>query len=368
MTPILPREMLWTDLENMDEFFELEPVNEHFFEVFTTLREEPFAVKADAVKVFNELYYQITRMVYEHPMPIDLEKYLTDIKANLGWNYSAELVMTMTYFLWALIEKKQRPMNKFFMRSIYTRFNGCLYWKPIKHCFERLRKKKEFAQYRFSPRPVWVMWFMDKYILWRDITQNYDIGCIIKVLNLWENRLDKAVIAKKIKESIPLDYIPFKGEDDYDSINLVLDKYIEDSKNTYMMCAEPLLYEYTQSSRIEEQEKEKKALKSRIAELEAENERLKALLEQRKKKGAARKFTLVEIVDYCKDCVTWDDVKSIVAMLNKLLRRQSTKEDSDLVDSIETEFKQRLGVGIRVEQATIGVNSPGNYIANQINK
>ena len=65
------------------------------------------------------------------------------------------------------------------------------------------------------------------------------------------------------------------------------------------------------------------------------------LQEKKQQNGTARKFTLVEIVDYCKKCVEWRNAESIVAMLNKLLGRIATPEDSDLVDSIETEFFNR---------------------------
>ncbi len=113
MLPLLPRVFLWKDLHTMDEFFKLDPINEDFFDVFVMLHEEPFAVQADEVKVFNEVYYQVTRIIYEHPLPNDLQRYLNDIKANLGWNYSAELVMSMSYFLIALIDKNERPINRF---------------------------------------------------------------------------------------------------------------------------------------------------------------------------------------------------------------------------------------------------------------
>jgi hypothetical protein len=35
MIPKLPKEFLWTDLDTMDEFFKLDPVNEDFYETFT---------------------------------------------------------------------------------------------------------------------------------------------------------------------------------------------------------------------------------------------------------------------------------------------------------------------------------------------
>lgn len=140
MTPILPRVMLWTDKHSMDEFFRLDPINEAFFEVFITLREEPFAVQTEEVKVFNEVYYQVTRMVFEHPLPSNLSQYIADIKANIGWNYSAELVMSMAYYLVSLIDNNERPLNKFFTKAINEKFFECIYWKPFKHCFERLKK------------------------------------------------------------------------------------------------------------------------------------------------------------------------------------------------------------------------------------
>ena len=75
----LPREMLWTDFKTMDQFYELDPVNKDFCEVLMTLHEKPFDVKSDEVRVFNELYYQMTRMMYERPAPRDLAKYRLDI-------------------------------------------------------------------------------------------------------------------------------------------------------------------------------------------------------------------------------------------------------------------------------------------------
>ena len=65
------------------------------------------------------------------------------------------------------------------------------------------------------------------------------------------------------------------------------------------------------------------------------------MLDKKNETGKERRFTLVEIVEYCKRCVEWRNVESIVAMLNKLLRRIATDEDSELIDSIEVEFMNR---------------------------
>lgn len=357
MKAILPREFLWTDKETMDEFFELDRVNEDFFEVFVTLREEPFAVTSNEVKVFNEVYYQLTRMVYERPLPSDLDKYVADVKANLGWNYSAELVMSMVYFLLALIDKHVRPLNKFFTKAINERFFGCLYWKPFKHRFECLKKAHRKINYHFKPSPVDVWYIQDKYVDWKTITHGYDLGCLDDVINLWHDMEDKKEVAWIINETSHILTLP---STEYNRILRFLNIYmLSDSSSFDDKCGEPPTDDcQSLKVRINEMNSEKAVLQSRIKELEAENEKLKALQENKKSNGKARRFTLVEIVDYCKGRVEWDDVKDIVAMLNRLLRKTGTEEDSDLVDSIEKEFKKRkYGDSVIGNKTSYGDNS-----------
>ena len=99
MPPKLPKEFYWVDLKLMDDFFRLDPVNEAFYETFMSLREEPFGVTLDAVKVFNEVYYTITRYRYENTYITGGFFYPSEIEADLGWKYSVELVMTMSYWI-----------------------------------------------------------------------------------------------------------------------------------------------------------------------------------------------------------------------------------------------------------------------------
>ncbi len=339
MKPLLPKEFLWTDKKTMDEFFELDQINEEFFEVFATLREEPFAVQTDEVKVFNEVYYQLTRMVYEHPLPSDLDKYVADVKANLGWNYSAELVMSMVYFLLALIDKQVRPLNKFFTKTINERFFGCLYWKPFKHKFEQLKKEHRNLIYHFQPCPIDVWFLQDKYVDWKTITRGFDLGCLDDVINLWRDMEDKKEVAWMINDTSTF------PDSENNRILRFLNRYmLADDDDSGDKCAETFSVDFghgAMNARLTVMEIDRERLKKRISELEAENEKLKALQENKKSNGKARRFTLVEIVEYCKSRVVWNDAKDIVAMLNRLLRNTGTQEDSDLVDSIEEEFINR---------------------------
>ena len=75
-----------------------------------------------------------------------------------------------------------------------------------------------------------------------------------------------------------------------------------------------------------------------------------------------RTFSLEEIVDYCKGAVEWSDVRGVVVMLNKLLRRTGTDEELDLVDSIEREFSNRKYGGTHIEHQTV-IPNVGTYNA-----
>lgn len=72
----LPRQMLWTDYNTIDRFYKIEPLNTQFHEVLKTIQISPFEEKKDDTQLFNEVYYQMTRMAYERAKPSDLQKYV----------------------------------------------------------------------------------------------------------------------------------------------------------------------------------------------------------------------------------------------------------------------------------------------------
>jgi hypothetical protein len=363
MIPKLPRELLWTDKTSMDEFFELDPVNEYFYEYYISLREEPFAVTLDPVKVFNEVYYQATRAAYEKPYMFGIAPYFQDIKANLGWNYSAELVMSMLYWIFEASDSINLKKRNYFKDFIKLQCSGCIYWQTFQKCYQLLKRKKICLKYRFAPKPVSTHYLRNKYIYWSDITRNYDLVTTRCTIELWDNEEDRSEVAAMIKGSLGKGAVIKRyGADDATVINL-LDGYIKNNSSFVYTNPSQYIDNRYLEVRIKQLEMVNHAKQSRIDELEADNNRLNALLEKKKINGKARKFTLVQMVDYCKDCVEWDDVKSIVAMLNKLLRRIGTDEDSDLVDSIEEEFKYRkYGDYIMGDKNEFSGNSSHNTI------
>lgn len=384
MRPKLPRILLWSDKQTLDEIFELDPLNVDLYDIIIMLGEEPYNVKVDALKVLNEVYYVITRIYYETPLAHDFSNISNDIKANLGWNYSAELVMTLSYFLLNWKGKYDTRLNSLTKDYIRHRCSGTIYWTPIRNRIIRLKRQEKYIRYDFKPAPLPLEELQSQYLNWEEITWNFDTDAVERVLSLWDDKGEKSVVAKMIEESLRskerLALEKKRSEErweqcrksrskrnDRDDVKSLLQKVQYDAEykehSEVMMCAEPSVsYEEQQlQERIEQIEKEKMALQGRISELESENERLNTLLAKRKRMvGKDRRFTLVQIVDYCKGCFEWNDVKSIVAMLNKMLRRVATDEDAELVDSIEAEFMNRRYGNTYIKEQTV-IPSVGNY-------
>lgn len=358
MLPVLPRELLWTDLKTMDEFFNLDPINEDYYEAFIKLNEEPFNIQADAIKVFNEVYYQVTRIVFERPVPAELDKYIAEIKADLGWNYSAGLVMSMSFWLVVNIEKKTRPLNKFFISAIRKRHGSSSFWKPFKHCFEKNRKDGKKITYDFLPRPIPIAQLQRVYIDWRTITRDYDLSSIEYIINLWDDHGEKRDVAKLIEASLSYGAVTKRNRIESEQLKRFFLNYLNSETNQGQdgfSCGQPCISHGYYRGMCSELERTVEIMKQKIFEIESDNERLNSLLNETKsKKEQERSFTLSLIVDYCKKSVEWDDVKSIVAMLNRLLRHDCTKEDGELVDSIEEAFKERVSGIQNIFNAPVG--------------
>ena len=361
MKAILPREMLWTDKKTMDEFFELDPINEKFFEVFVTLKEEPFDVQIDELKVFNEVYYQTTRMIYEHAMPDDIQKYIAEIKENLGWQYSAHIVLTISYFLIIHTDNIARPLNFFTTKKIKSLMVGRPFWRPFWKLSLSLKKQKLYIKYDFKPNPVPVKYLADKYIRWNEITSNYDTDTILEIYNLWHSIDEKKFIDRLIETNVKFKSSEIREKYYHISKLLKESLYGINEKTKTNTELEDRLKEL--DNKVLVYEKDKKAQQKHIEEIEADNLRLKTLLERKKETGKDRRFTLVQIVEYSKKCVTWDEAKPIVAMLNKLLRKIRTDEDDELVDSIEEEFINRTyGDTVMGDKNEFNGNSAHNTI------
>lgn len=332
--------MLWSDFSTIDRFYKIEPLNTQFHEVLKTIKISPFEEKKDDTKVFNEVYYQMTRMAYERAMPSDLKKYVVDIRGNIGLSYGVELVMSMLYFMMSLVDKNSRLFNSFLLLTIKEWYKKSTYWKPFNTLYKKLNKGKDKLNFDFTPHPVSAKELAKDYVPWQELTNNYDGGSVLEIINLWENQDDKEALANMILTSV--NFKTPKQQNLYlNQINTVLKEHVfeRESQSNESSGLENRLKEL--DSKVLILEREKTALQNKVNEQASEYKRIKALLDKKKQDGEARKFTLVEIVNYCKGNLTSEEAKEILIMLNKLLRNVGTNEDYALLDSTESELKNK---------------------------
>ena len=76
-----------------------------------------------------------------------------------------------------------------------------------------------------------------------------------------------------------------------------------------------------------------------VGELTAEVDRLLLLVNQHEEKENEIMFSLTRIVECCKECYQWEDVRGVVSVLGKLTRFIITQTSAELIDSIEEHFK-----------------------------
>jgi hypothetical protein len=354
LKPKLPREFLWTDKNSMEEFFELDPVNKDFYDVLHQFhpKEKPMSNSVSMGRIslpglalsyreeqfLNEAYYQITRMVYEQPTYTKMHSYFMDVKATIGWSLDASMVMAMIYFLMKLMDKC--PIHPKELKAIVDEYGDTFIWKPFEDCYERLKERGQKVSYQFKPCLVSVDWFATNYVNWSEITYDFNHECMEQVVRLWSDERSQRIVARIMFDFLMVYKKVGKGFGDVFDYTNSIRRVLEDESNNE-----------DEEIEIEQLKKKVGALEAHIVELEAEKARLTTLLDKKKNAtGKNRKFTLMQIVDYCMKCVEWRDVQTIVAMLNKMIRNGCTQEDSDLVDSIESEFRQRMHGNAHIEE------------------
>lgn len=345
MLPKLPRELLWTDKQTLDEMIAEQPGSTLYQICMGLVRgtSRPFF---GPLKLLNEACYQATRSVFEESDGEDVTAYLQDIKANVGSVKSCRVVMKLMVCLLKL-QAGMTPASKRFVGKLQEHLHSddqcCLdfdydYEDAL---IDGIRRSGEELTVELTPHPCRADEVEQLQLNWQQLTQGFSRNAISRILWLWKDDLESARVMRLIErayQSRTLSLFEQEPEDMVDESFFARNRTILDLDEEYErtdMCCEDSEPEQTmQAVKIAR-------LESRIAELESENEQLRSELNIRKpKRQQERAFTLTMIVDYCKKKPGFEYVEHIVAMLYKFLR-QGTDAEHELVDSIEEEFVNR---------------------------
>ena len=370
MKPKLPRELLWTDITSMDEFLN-EPVNREMYEMFLKIKQRTLLLKSSeyaVIKIFNEVYYQCTRIAYEQDPDIRLESYITDIKSNMGTYNHARVVYGLIFFLFShrsnntLIEVKY--CSAFFMHF-------CLYGGVgIKGIFKSESDKPENKFYiDLSPRPNATSQLDEILINWKDVTNNYNKKSIEDICNLYPDLAEKRIVFENMRNSCLAysivygkslkDMFPFDYKKTFRDIMMDYHEYYNEDIFSKCFKDEPPI-----SPTYRELEEENGNLKKKLEEALSENELLKSKLNMTKpKRQQETSFTVSMIVDYCKRIPEYQCVEAIEKMLYKFIKMCTEKEEK-LIDSISEHFNnKKYGDTVMGDKNDFYGNSGLNQIA-----
>lgn len=205
MKPILPRPLLWTEIETMDEFLRGDFLNEVLYRTFKGLNGGIFLPYVNEVSFFNELYYQLTRYYYEKPTSSDYARYVAEIRTDLGKVCYVDLVLTMMYHYRRLKNPIFLVNNDGFMRTIRFNQENNEYWHHFTIISSSVTRWLDLVPFPQKPCPVNPKKLVKRGLDWKKITHEFDLKIIKGILALWEKTEDREVVAMLIKEDCGAD-------------------------------------------------------------------------------------------------------------------------------------------------------------------
>lgn len=259
MIPNLPRPFLWTEKTSMDEFLKGDPINQFFHEAYQKVTEMYSSSNSsfpnEELDIFNEVYYQLTRIYYENPVWSDYPSYTDDIKSHLGTQDGVEVVMAMIYCYVTMRRISFQPNTRKFLVRIEMRKNSDEIWSFFNHNGS-LDDIQQTVSSPLKPCPVPSVEMRKIYWDWMIITQKYDLNAIKEILNLWDKDDDQMNVARLILEMLQSDSSTEHVLGDYqkaeDYLNGRINKgALKEDENTYQDPSRDL-------QQIDERQKEKK--------------------------------------------------------------------------------------------------------------
>lgn len=211
----LPRTFIYRDKRELDDFLRDNPLNDALYDVFLDVKDNYYNLKISAEKIFNEVYYQCTRLMLDSHPETRLWDYLNDAKENTGWRYTSDLVFSMVYAVLSL-QKEISPSIKRFLRYLEGKnLNDC-YFPAFQQLVEERRGRESYeSDFTPCPEPPERVLNYGTFI-WSTVTDNYSQERIRMIVNLWKEKEDKLAILDKIEHNFDFDEECEKNKINYD--------------------------------------------------------------------------------------------------------------------------------------------------------
>lgn len=331
----------------MEGFYALSPINRDLYKVYQELVTYEDVEIIPAERIFNEVYYQCTRIVYENNPEPDFEAVEMDIKANVGTKLVSRLVYRMMYALLTARMNNTQEVEK--VRHSLEIYSDIMTRNSYFRAFIRkynLNSRKCIVS--LSPHPVAPDALKYQPLDWEEVTCGFSLEATKKVVDLWVGTEDKKTVlslmaqySKKYHGAINDKKHPVELEKKYHRILVLLARLrhdVREQEERGLMCAEREAPSINPKDLLKEKDNEIAMLKKANKMLRTENEELLSKLNQsRPVNSKERSFTLNQILDFGENHTDREEGRVIIKMLNFFLRNagNSTEEERDKVDKLE---------------------------------
>lgn len=343
MKPKLPKILLWQDLELSEIKSEL--LFDELNEVFDDIVNSGLGKKPSRRVVFNELYYQCTRLIYEDDPEPDLGMLDLDVMADVGTTRTAEIVFKLIFCLFTARMENSKNIEKTAL-GIFSYYG--MNSEPSEKFSNFIQKHQKGIKHYMAlpPRPIKVSMLEYQGLFWDKITCNYNPQAIEEIAKLWPEKEDRIDVLYNIEMA----YKSYKdetnssddsdkdqssssaNEPDFDVLRIRVRDY-----DSSMRAAEPDIQRPpTLFEQLKEKEEEIKTLKNANLDLRSKIEQIRSNNnESKSESNRERSFTFARIVEYCYT-LPREERLQIIGMLSVFLRDDCniTTEEKNILNDL----------------------------------
>lgn len=230
---IMLREKIYCDRKELDDFLLLLPsatLNKCIYDVLLEIREpapdsnRPHRLKVPALQIFNEAYYQCTKLhIDKHPEEDIYTNYFVDARENLGCTIAAEVVFSIIFVLLSSM-KNRTVKTENFAQIIRERLSPkSAYFGLFMPIAEHFQSDGVSFSLSFIPTPIDVR-KPDK-LSWKSITHNFDPQLVAEAVLLANNEDGQHAILDTIETQFRQSH-PYSANDTLDTAFASLRKAI----------------------------------------------------------------------------------------------------------------------------------------------
>lgn len=319
---------IYTEKKDLDDFLRnpfTAELNQSIYNAFLSFRPSK-CIKASALKIFNEAYYQATRVFADHhPEDNFIDGYFNNARDDLGSYHDAELTFSIVFLL--LSSTTHRNIKSAIFQDVIALNlqNGNPYFSTFRKIAERYDANQVFFDNDFQPTPIDVS--RPEKINWKIITHNFNATSIAEAVALGDSE-DKQ---QSILDAIELQYDTWKAAQPHSlpDINFIplhsaiVQNFNPNAHSDRLQVAQQLNQAFAN---------EKSSLEIRFLELEKNLKEATAQLQQKEKQLDALKTLAIQTQS--KNEQLQDSIESLkngdTETINTLLAIAREKQTSDL--------------------------------------